>query len=55
MGERSAVYIITLGERQRLLTYSIQHSYKITIYITTMAEKVKVEPDAAPSSVAGLG
>ena len=53
--ERSANYIVALGARRRALIYVFLHSYKITAYITIMAEKVKVELDAAPSRGAGTG
>ena len=55
LGERSAIYIVASGERWQALTYVIQDFYKITVYIATMTEKMKVESDTTLSSVESTG
>ena len=51
--ERSDTYIFALGARRWALIHVFQHYIKIT-YTSTMAEKAKVESDAAPSIAAGM-
>ena len=54
MDERSTTYIVELGARRWVLIHAFQHYIKTT-YTDTMAEKAKVEPDAAPSTDSGTG